>query len=58
MDRKQRVKYLEEKLSNLRKMRLHASGVPKKNLDYDIIMLKEEIKKAKDGPKDGWDMSL
>ena len=58
MDRKQRVKELEEKLTNTQKIQRHASGVGKRNLDYEIIMLKEEIKKAKNGPKDGWDMSL
>lgn len=58
MDRKQRVKKLEEKLTNAQKSLPHVSGVIKRNLDYKIIMLKEEIKKAKDGPKESWDMSL
>jgi len=58
MDRKQRVRELEEKLANAQKNLPHVSGVVKRNLDYEITMLKEEIKKAKNGPKESWDMSL
>jgi len=58
MNREQRVKELEEKLTNAQKSLSHVSGVVKRNLTYVITMLKEEIKKAKNGPKDGWDMSL
>ena len=58
MDRKQRVKYLDEKLTNALRIQRHASGIPKRNVEYDIIKLKEEIKKAKHGPKKSWDMSL
>jgi len=61
MDRKQRVKELDEKLTNAQKNLRNISkqsGVVKRNLEYEITKLKEEIKKAKDGPKESWDMSL
>lgn len=62
MDREQRVKELEEKLTNTQKALLHVTkqggGIVRKNLDYKITMLKEEVKKAKDGPEESWDMSI
>ena len=60
-DRNQRLKRLQQKLdqqeSNLRNMQ-PKKGVVKRNVEYMIVKLKEEIRKTEYGDPDAWDKDL
>ena len=60
-DRNQRLKRLQQKLdqqeSNLRNMQ-PKKGVVKRNVEYMIVKLKEEIRKTENGDPDAWDKDL